>query len=245
MEVPKLSKSRILQYCNCPQQYKLVQLNDVPFTSPAMQAGTWFHDIAEKFFNRLDYGTMQPKNFENTLKSLMTDISWRAHKDWMDNFIKIETERFNRLPRHHYRPKHKEVKLKIGPLSGIIDRVDYEPKEGRYHIYDYKTGTVQGIKKHLFEMTVYAYLFREAFKKPIPKVGIIAVKTGKILSIDITEEHINKMLGIVKQVKKSITMEYFPIKPKNCFWCPQNVKKLCHENNKGDWEKHLLEEVRK
>lgn len=243
MEVPRLSKSRILQYCKCPQQYKLVNINNVPFTTSAMSKGTWFHEVAEKFFNYYNYNETQPKDFEGILRKIVRE-KYDEHKKWFENFIKFETERFNRLPPIHYRPKYREVKIILDGLSGVIDRIDFEPEKGTYLLIDYKTERVTNIKNHIFEMTVYAYLFREQFKKFIPNVGIWCADNGKLTTTIITEEHIEEMKRIIKQVQDNIKADYFPISPKNCWFCPRNIKDICHIVNKEEWIKYNKELIK-
>lgn len=93
-------------------------------------------------------------------------------------------------------------------------------------------------------MTVYAYLFKERFKKFIPSVGIFSADDGKFTETTITEEHITEMKKILGQVKSNVEGEYFPLKPKNCWWCPNNVKDICHTVNKEWWKKYNKELVK-
>lgn len=234
----RLSKSTILMYLNCPLQYKLVRINNVPFTSLAMERGSYFHDIAAKFFDVMEYDNMNPKNFEKILRYLLSS-KWEEYEAMAYKFMEVEIERFNQQPRNHYRPKMKEIKLRdeeLG-LSGVIDRVDYEPKIGKYTIYDYKTGMVTGLKKYMFELTVYGYLFRKAFKKPLPDVGIICIKNARVFRATITEAHVKKMLEIVNEVKGRILREeFYRNKKANCFWCPKNVQEVCKKLKKAERE---------
>jgi CRISPR/Cas system-associated exonuclease Cas4 (RecB family) len=214
-------------------QFKLVEVHQVPFTNVYMQDGIWFHDIVNRFFDYIGE-EVNPSRFETILRKLAGE-RYDIYKLWFDNFIEFEKERFARLPRNHYLPKLREVKIVLNGMSGIIDRIDYEPSDGIYVAIDYKTGKMTSIKKHIFEMTVYAYMFREQFKKHIPRVAIFSAGDGKFTEMTITEEYIEEMQKVVKQVRENVTDEYFPLNPKNCWGCPENVKALCHTINKEEW----------
>ena len=232
MSIEQLSKSKILCYLNCPFQFKLKYINHLPSPAgPAAERGKDIHDIVDKFFDRLPYNKMHPDMFEDILKRLCGEEKFEEYSLYMGHFIRMETERFNSVPKVHYRPKYREVHLgKNWRLHGIIDRIDYEPSIGKYSVWDYKTGHVGSIKSHLFELTLYSYLFSQHFKKVIPVVGIYDLKKGRKISTELTQSHYDEMLKIVDEVFQRIRNEEYNKNPKaNCFWCPQNMKKICRD----------------
>lgn len=231
----RLSKSKVLMYLDCPLKFKLVVINNLPFSSIAMSRGSYFHDVLEKFFNRLYYDSMHPGKFEDVLIGIMGD-NYLEYADWMYNFIEMETERFNSVPKYHYRPKQKEIKLydTVNNISGVIDRIDYEPRAGRYTLWDYKTGTVTSLKKHMFEMALYAHLFKMTYPgKANPQVGIYCLKNKRRFLTSISDEQMKKAVEIVNWTHGQVNAEnYFPNEKANCYWCPDNVKKICKEVKK-------------
>jgi len=230
--IEQLSKSKILCYLNCPFQFKLFYINKIPNPyGRAAEIGIDVHDILAKLYDQVLYEQLNPEGLEKNLKRIADDKFY--HPDYaihFQNFLKLEKQRFAKIPQLHRRPKYREVHLDIGTIHGIIDRIDYDPNLGRYILWDYKTGRVSNVKHHLFELTLYAYLFVQQFKKVIPRVGIIATKTGRTYWTDLRQEHFDGMMDIVNEVFGRIRREEFDKNPKaNCFWCPQNAKKICRQ----------------
>lgn len=221
-------------YLDCPMKFKLVQINQLPFASIYMDRGTYMHDVCEKFFNRMHYNEIHPSKFEKVLRSIMGDkFDEEPFYLWTQNFIDLEIERFEKVPLFHYRPKLKEVKLYdlVNNISGVVDRIDYDPDIGRHTLWDYKTGTVGSIKKNMFELALYAHLFNVAYPdKAIPRIGIYGLKDGKKYMTEISREQMMKAVNIVNWVHTQIDAErYYVNENANCFWCPENVKKACKE----------------
>lgn len=236
----RLSKSKILQYMNCPFQFKLQHINSIPYpVGPPAHKGTDFHDIMFRFYDRLNYEDMEPSQFKPILEKMcvgeIPNTNGMKREDeypvFIENFVKFETDRFNRLPKQHYRPKHREIKIELGNwLSGIIDRCDYEPKLGQYILWDYKTGNVYNIKKHLFELCLYGYLFWKGLGKIPAKIGVLSLKSGNTLQTEISAETMIQATKIVNFVHQKIKNDEFDVNVNaNCWFCPKNMRKICME----------------
>lgn len=257
----RLGKSKVLSYVNCPQYFKWNYISEIPIPeNKYAKRGKDIHKIVQDFFDRFDtskWVNMTPTKLRETLYDIIKCYhSYEKYKEWLNNFIELEVMRFSYLMGtykeegiKYYKPKYRELDIEIFKplhLKGIIDRVDYSPEQG-YRIYDYKTGYVSKpkMKEEMFALSIYAYLLKAKYNIMPTKVGIIGLKNRTILEEDITTNHINSALKIVKKVFKKMEAEEFDYnKDANCFFCPDNYKQMCKKIKEKENRKRAYEGIR-
>lgn len=256
MEDP-ISKSRILAYINCPFGYKLRYVQDLKTeTNIYCERGIKIHDVANKFFDgfpefkgNLPIVAMKMTSY---IKGLCEDGDYEKYKDYFKNFINLESKRYMKVGYDRFKPLYRELHVedKVAGLHGYVDRVD-KTKKGNYIVWDYKTGTIggmkakNGIRKYMIELTVYAHLIMKkdnfpaelftlqeyANMKDIPLdkiwVGIIDLKKGKKYKVKLTQKNLDDMLKLKDKVVGLIEKEHFPRVKKCPYFC--DYKKICKE----------------
>lgn len=228
-------------YCTCPFGYKLRYVQDLKTeTNIYCERGIKIHDVANKFFDEFSEfkGNLAVIAMQMTtyIKGLCEDGDYEKYKDYFKNFINLESKRYMKVGHDRFKPLYREPHLsdKAAGLHGYIDRVD-KTKKGRYIVWDYKTGTIggmkakNGIRKYMMELTIYAYLIMKKDNIPIDKiwVGIIDLKKGKKYKVKLTQKNINDMLKLKDKVVGLIDKEHFPRVKKCPYFC--DYKKICKE----------------
>jgi len=230
----------MLTYLMCPRQFKFKYIQYLPQKkNKYMKAGIEVHDILDKFFDKID---IYKPDFFGTMKQVAGDM-YLEHQQYLDNFIKYESQRWESLKnKMWYKPMRKEKKIFEKDFNAIIDRVDYIPDNG-FFLIDYKTGNFYKKKweEARFELTFYAYLFARKYHRPIWKIGIMALKTGKMFEEELTKAHYDEMFRIVEWVKKRIeNQEYHPKPGSMCYWC--DYREICEELRKSKKKKDLFDD---
>lgn len=223
----ELSKSRVLCYLECPLRFQYRYINGIEeLPNKWMQIGIDFHSFAEKFFDT--FGTdkwvdIKESDYDKeTLKYIL-------------NFIEMEQLRKkNFKDKRYYKPIFVETKVYAKGLTGIVDRVDYNPEMG-YVLLDYKTGTLKKFDYYMFELCLYAYMTEQTHKIEINWVGVIGVKDKKTKIQKITKEDKLQAIKIASRVAKLIEAEEFEpnVGGKGCFFCYNVYKKLCNIKRGG------------
>jgi ATP-dependent helicase/DNAse subunit B len=202
---------------------------------PAMKRGWEVHKIIETFFNdlhknKITPAIITPDIMRRTMK-IAAGPKYEEHKIPLTNLVDYEIIRYSRP--NYTLPLLTEVTIETRTLKGIIDRVDYNLEDKVYEVYDYKTGNAKSIKPHIFELALYAHMFKEAFigkfslidqkyygDSPI-SIGIIGVDERKVFKIKLNEHHIKEALAKVEVIRKKIDDEEFEKNPEaKCYWCP-------------------------
>lgn len=241
----RISKSKALTFMNCPLQYKLQYILDIPCPPNFyMIRGKEIHDDVNKFFdmfNPLDIGNPVTQ-FNRIIRNIAND-RFIKYQEFYESFLNYEIWRWTEMlnafrgdksqMKLFFKPYMREEKIEIrengNEIVGILDRVDYVPNVG-YVILDYKTGNVGSIKDYLFELGIYVYLFRKKFKKDVMKVGIIGLKNRKLFLKNVSDDMVNNSMRELNKIIKSIENEDFRCKlGKHCRWCPNNYRKICYD----------------
>ena len=236
-----ISASKISSYLNCPYYYMMRYEREIP--CPVNQygkRGSDVHNILDKFFDT-DLFKKKIDNPEEVFSAHMRNISgtdYYVYQEFLEGFLDIEVKRYIDLlaegNEHHFAPIAREIKLTVDGITGVIDRVDYNPKDG-FSITDYKTGLIKNVKTNwydefLVQLSLYCHIFERKTKIKIRKVHIYGLKQKKF-TYNVKEEDITNTLNIVKEVRAKIKNEEFEINnDANCFFCPDNYKRACFKH---------------
>lgn len=242
-----MSKSKVLCYASCPRMFKFNYILRLPTQMhPAAIIGINIHDMAEKFFDKVDMSRKDIKeHYQEIVNELLPNMCEKT-KLYADNFITLELQRRQLANDNNtisfYKPTYREVKAEHDGIKGIIDRIDQLP-DGTYALIDYKTGQPKNIKHYMYELSLYAWLAEKTLYIKVSKVGIAKLKNkGKILELfDITQTDMEQAVAITKNVKQLIKDEEFDMKKGSaCYYCPyKNIcDKLEERKERIDGEQH-------
>lgn len=139
----RFSKSRLLNYINCPYRFKLdyiMKLKDwseEPEEGSPLRIGLDLHSIFENYYS-LAY-TPEPPYDENIYKALMDVEDAYKYEDHIQNFAQFNADVIKYRGVENYRPLTVETEMYDDrhDFIGIIDRVDSTPYGDV--ILDYKT----------------------------------------------------------------------------------------------------------
>jgi CRISPR/Cas system-associated exonuclease Cas4 (RecB family) len=153
-----VTKSQLSTFSICPRQFYLRYLEKIRTPpTPAMVAGTRWHEWCEKFIlhnTMLSEGSWHeciPESFTPTEKE---NAAW---------FIDMEYNQFNKLGRELWTPVCVEKKIKSHTqyLSGIIDRVDLNEDCVSVTLVEYKTGAKNKPSDIKLQSALYKKLWDE------------------------------------------------------------------------------------
>jgi len=245
----KMSKSKIQTYINCPLQFKLQYINELPSDTIWYKRDRDIHGICEKFFDFANPNIIQKNPREEMMKvvKMLAGENWEAYKEYLENFVNLEEEMWHLKTKGSWRPVLREKYINLGYLSGIIDRVDYIQKgdvfelgkmakfdEEGFYLLDYKSSPSKALKHNMLEMSIYVHLFEQATGIRARKVGIIFLKDMGVRIGEVTDEDIACALDLMKKVNEKVEAEEFKgvyYDSGVCFWCP--YKEVCEKIAKG------------
>lgn len=169
-ELPKaFSFSQIKTYNNCPYQYKLSHILNIPTKgSPSFSFGQSIHSTMQKFYERMQelnkskqvslFGLPEESQKKSGIKAPTLDELLKFYDEsWIDDWYKSANQKEEyyktgrEILRTFYKSEEKNwtipltlegwFKIKVGEyfVQGRIDRVD-QLKDGTLEIIDYKTG---------------------------------------------------------------------------------------------------------
>lgn len=244
METVPLSKSGILSYKQCPRRFHFMVVKKVQGDLPdAMQIGTWFHDDAEKLYDRIDK--------EAIIKGEVT-ITEEYSKYLPDdqhylNFIDIEQRRFevmksNGTDLNTFFPLYREQYLKDDELKyyGTIDRIDQDGND--YAVLDYKVSNYpkhsSAFSKHRLELAGYAHLVDVSGLLPrkVRYIGIIFVgENPGVFYEALKPASIQAFHRNLEKVRESVRAGLFEKKSGfGCQWCPYEAICVKEDAAEGD-----------
>lgn len=153
-----VTKSQLATYNICALQfYKryLLKIRSPP--TPAMSAGTRWHEWAEKFV--LHNTMLSEDSWHECIPKSFTP----AEKENAAWFIDMEYNQFNKLGRELWTPVCVEKKIKSHTqyLSGIIDRVDLNEDNASVTLVEYKTGAKNKPSDIKLQSALYKKLWDE------------------------------------------------------------------------------------
>jgi len=229
----KMSKSRLLNYIQCPERFRLDyilnlrQFQEKPEEGTPLKKGLDLHQIFE------DYYTVEEakgvKNEEDILNILLQhplakkDDSelQKEYLEHLQHFASYNMHEIEEKGLEKYIPPGRELDLydKELDFQGIIDRVE-ETGDGKYDVIDYKTGRPGTLKKYILELSLYKILFERCTGEKVNKVGIYFSKNNKLRLTEITKKDEEKALECMQAIREAIDAEFFPKKPSYfCKWC--------------------------
>jgi len=240
MEQLRLSPSRITEFSNCPQLYKYRVIDQLP-EPPNLDAerGTLVHSILHDLFEheRPDRTfekaqELLPAKWNEQLENkpeLKTLIS--SEKEWFDRVSSLLNTYFLVEDPQRFDATHREIHLEydLSPdvyVHGYVDRIDVAPS-GEVRIIDYKTGKAPKSgweSKALFQLMVYAYLYKETYDT-IPKlIQLIYLGDGRLVKAlpqetDLESVHAT-LIKVSHDIFTAVEQDHWQTKPSRlCDWC--------------------------
>ncbi len=209
--MPKLSKSKILQYERCPFSYKLFNIDNIKITTKneAMQRGSEIHEIMDRA-----YGT-EGKTIKDAIAEAAKHPKFKEHESIIVS--NIEKDRDYTGTDDFIKPLFREIKIYDSEIniSGIIDRVDFDGKNKI--VYDYKTGQKHPIENYIFELSLYAFLFEKEYQQTITHIGIQFLDRTERVIVPLQREWIREAVEKVIYIRKLINEGCF--EKKHGWWC--------------------------
>lgn len=229
----KMSKSRILNYIQCPQRFYLDYIMDLrlyreePEEGSPLRKGSELHKIFEDFYETKEAREIKQEergyDYSQDILSILLQHPLAQKEDselqaeyvsHLANFATWNSYEINKKGVDNYIPPGLELDLYDEELDfqGIIDRIEGNDETG-YTIIDYKTGKPKTLKQYWLELVLYKMLFERTTNKKVARVGIYFSKTGKLRTTeDIDETDEAWALRIIDNIREFIEHESFPMK---------------------------------
>ena len=223
----RLSKSGLQTYVRCPYSYYLHYKEGHPIsTTPEMEAGTVFHEQADKFFDKVSLKELAAQTsmfgIECYIRSLFPEGLVYDH---FSHMLTVHYMSLNK--KEEFIPIEREIKIVADNAPdwcldvGIIDRIDRV--DGQTILIEYKSGKFrQGINQ---ELMMYKILLEQATDYKIDAVCGIYPKElyGAKLPSGIyfkKPSHEKQAKAKVEYVKKMLKEHKWNSKKINaCAWC--------------------------
>ncbi len=198
---PRLSKSRINTFKQCPYRYYVINIeNYQPKTlSPHLIKGSLIHDAFDNYFKT---GMISLKEYPEHQKNFLAFNEWVKEKPLMHEEKFVDKE-WN--------------------FAGILDRYQKLP-DGKTLLLDYKTGKVHPAKDYELELGLYAHLIMQGGWERPDFVGIFFTEHDLIDYIPCTEELISAAVEEMHSVSEDIENKLSSC-GKECFG--KKKSKLC------------------
>lgn len=221
----RLSVSKIGEYEKCPYSFFLTSIKKESrgMTPIQLKEGIEKHEIFEKAVLETKKVLTEGKDPIETLKTnIGNHPDYQQYKNDCDNFVKFSND--IKLKGGDPMPEYVEIKLYNPKLnfSGIIDRVDVDGEN--ILILDYKTGKDHPVDDYTFQLSVYAYMFEQQFKKEVTHWGIFFSRSGNFELQKVDRESFQMSLDRIDENRKLIDLSLnnmiFPKSPNYlCKWC--------------------------
>lgn len=207
---PKLSKSAVNCYLECPFQFHTKYVNgnnELDKNFYPFLYGIDVHGIFEKFY------IPGETDLNKLIKNVVMNYKYIKYKKLVDNFIEFNKELKENMG-DNFIPYKTEFRIKNEKLnvSGVIDRVQFDGE--KYIVIDYKqrgadyfddNGEV--LDKYKFELAVYTYLFEQETGLEVGYWGIYFAKDGKLLYSERKQEDIDAAIRIINETRENINKE--------------------------------------
>jgi len=223
----RMSKSKLMCYCDCPLQFKWRYIDKLPEKpNEWFERGKELHTVFEKFFPR----TTVEKDFSVILKGLCPKGKYEEYENFLNRFQKIQEARQQKL---YFIPYARELeiimKYKDIELKGFVDAV-HQLTEDTYSVVEYKTSYIMPdssksksankFSDYMFELIFYAWMVQTFKKIKVTHVELMAMKNGKHFIYEIQEGDFEKMLKTMEEIVAKIrNKEFFKNPNKYCFFC--------------------------
>ncbi|PKM99107.1 MAG: hypothetical protein CVU78_08000 [Elusimicrobia bacterium HGW-Elusimicrobia-2] len=216
------SVSEISGYHFCPLRYRndYILKKTGSVSEDHIKTGNVLHTAIEHFDKSRGDDFFRQSVRESLLPHLIASAGVMA-----DNFL---SSAFSAPP--FMRESTFILKFKDTYIKGAIDRV--EKKKDSYEIYDYKTGKKADASPYALPMNIYALGCKCVFGlKPVSKLGLFFLSTGKIVDAGIMEEA--ALLKTLDKIVGGIRSRDFRPRPgEHCRACPYSEK--CEAAKKDD-----------
>jgi len=249
-----IAPTTFTDYTGCPYRYFFLHPvgvgQETLLTRKNIQPqvlGSIIHELLHRFYaalgNRYDERTVRgmldrlEEEFWKEINPLLEELipSYRLFEKFRMEQLSERLRRFilqdiQRLKKEGKRVATEYLERNMvdreGVFSGKIDRVDVDT-DGRYHVYDYKTGDMpvrqnlndkEMIKKFL-QLVVYRKFLKDEGKE-VAGVGILAVSDYKNVYYINDGERLEELtLQVYKYTERLKNREFPPEKDKHCQYC--------------------------
>lgn len=246
-----------MTFKQCPKQFEYFYNSDdydsynedgSGRTSPQLVRGSYFHNVADKFFDTFDVEyckELNSKHLAEYMDSKIPDTNDDLINEWLSYFIEYEQWRFENLKQEnkleYYIPLAREVKVSCEDTidrTGHFDRIDIIGP-GEAQIVEYKTGKSYNMEKPdrvtkmNAEIGFYATILRA--NKMFPEYNI---NSWKVINPTLRKVWVNKISKItLTSVDKAYARLCEMILQKEdfernisdlCLYCP--YVQDCHKN---------------
>lgn len=262
------SPSQLETYAQCPFKYFAERVLNIPRRkdyAPEVDPddrGTLFHDCLEKFLR--EKGDLE-ETVETVFKENAAELSYAnpelyrylkektlfQAKQLLQNELEEAKELEAPLKPAYFEwsfgdGKNRPLELDGIKVGGRIDRIDIDPKTGRFLVLDYKTGSITAFKEKRLEglslqLPLYILAVRTLLLDGKEAIGglLIATKTGdkktglvdsayneihfrlhktsrSLLNKNDFEKALEEIVAWVKKYVAQIHLGYFSAQPKDC-----------------------------
>ena len=268
-ELPKsVSPSSLSEFENCPLKFKykyIDKFRELP--SSILLTGTMVHEALEYLYQNV---TNPVDRTEENLKNIFRNIYVKKKEkgdfqdlDFLDsieqqqefglhalfllsNYMKMEK------PDTIF-PKYLEARMSVDlggglNLTGVVDRIDVNPKTGEYLIIDYKTGKAPVLKYNadmnrkilsgkFFQLRIYAVLLERQYSINADHMSLFFLGSRSRLNHPVKREELEEVEEKIRTLWQQIQIAYAsknfePKVSKLCDWCV--FKSICPAWNLGN-----------
>ncbi len=240
-KIINLSFKSLEDYIYCPFKYKLV--HDINFSESTLESnklmGLFLHNILETINKKIGSNNNQYIGDDEVLQVIDNFISSFKFQNLKlsnsdINIIKNNVLYYYNTFGRDFLVKNTEqsfnIKNQLYQLSGIIDLI-YETKNGKIGLLDYKNTDLISknyIKKYIKQLYIYLIGLNDRLK--IDELKIYAIKSRKMININLKEELLEILLEELDLVSLNIQKEIFKCNmDDDCYKC--SFSKICFKSN--------------
>ena len=243
---PRYSFSRIDSFNKCRLQYKFRYIDGLRTEVETIEAfmGNQVHEALKDFYNFVRNRAIKPKawllshyedlwrkNFHSSIKivrsELSTDDYFEKGKkcliDYYNQYLPFDQTKIVKTEEPMYFTlRHEEEEF---PFFGILDRLDWNDKEQRFEIHDYKTSAnliTQEEADQDLQLTLYLLALSEKWPEAqnARLIWHFLLFNKEIVSSRSTEQLTNLQNATIKKIIEIKSCQDFPpCKSVLCDWC--------------------------
>lgn len=245
-ELITLSFSALEDYLECPFKYRMAYEVDFRTSNPnKLDDGIFIHKALEVINKKIkaENNTYIGNDRVKKIVSRLFHTSNIALELEDEERYKRKLETITRDVIHYYEHEGSQleiieseypffIKTDSYSMAGIIDLI-FKDKDGHIGILDYKNTAIESkfIDKYSKQLHLYRAALKEKNQKfsdvEIEKLYVYAIKSKKMISIDISDEKEKEVLNELNATADNIISKNFPSKEgKHCEYC--QYKKICN-----------------
>jgi len=233
--VKLIRKSALETWLECPKRYELLWIKKIPAKpTVSMQIGTYFHDFASKFFDKLDYDVLRKKTTWQDVIVYFGKFMPRHPilRPLVRNFFEFEARRWLKIvmlfddPVRYFKPVDTERYFQADIdgifLEGTVDRIDRLSDESLVNI-EYKVANRLVLPDIRLELAFYNILINESktYDQPVTHIGYYNPKINSWFSEKVSQKLLQTARRRILQFKRANELGIFEKRPgMRCFFCP-------------------------